>query len=976
MQRIICLLVLLWVSLTAGAQKYIPVYRQPATISWADSVLSQMDYWDKIGQLFMVDAFSNKDSAHIRQITTLIDSFHIGGLIFFQGGPLRQAVLNNYYQSRSKYPLLIGFDGEWGLQMRLDSTIRFPRQMTLGAGAGEEQVYAMGREIGRQMHRMGVHVNFAPDIDINNNPGNPIINSRSFGENRNKVAVLGAAYMKGMQEQKVLACGKHFPGHGDTDTDSHLSLPVIHADFARIDSLELFPFKELIKQGLGSVMVAHLFVPAVDSTPGLAGSLSDKLVKGLLKDSLGFDGLVFTDALNMKGVAANNEPGELELKALLAGNDVLLYSLDIPKAVARIHKAIQECEIDQELIDSKVKKILMVKCWAGLAAERTVDTADLYRQLNAAEADSLNYTLYEGAPTLLRNKGKVIPLHTYYRDCIASVVINDSVGNPFQQRLAANAHVDFFRLAKDATSGAIDSLMDALSDYDRIIISVHNTTINATKNFGITPSMTEFVNKAGHRKGSILCVFGNAYVLGKFNEYDHFDAVIQAYEDTWLPQVQVAEKLFGGGVFEGHLPVSSPPWFFLGEGMVSDAAHILSEVPPALGGMNQDSLNLIDKIVQDAIADSVFPGCQVLAVHDGKIVFNRSFGYFTYGDSLRVKPDNVYDIASVTKIASTALACMLLVDRHRLDIDAKASRYLGFLKESDKKDITIRQLMAHEAGLQAWIPFWKQTVDSSGNLSQEYYRSVPEKGFTVQVAEGIYIADDYKDIIKEQILSSPLENPGKYVYSDLGLILLQWVVEKISGKEIDHFVYDNFYKPMGVWKMGYHPTEWTSLSNIVPTEIDTSFRHQLVHGFVHDPAAAMMGGTAGHAGVFSNARSLAVIMQMLLNKGEYGGRRYIQPSTVDLFTTQAFPGSVNRRALLFDKPDTTKGLNGPSAPASSSQAFGHSGFTGTYAWADPQHQLVFIFLSNRVYPSAANNKLAHSNLRTLLMQKVYEAIKQ
>lgn len=976
MLRCICVFILMLVCTLSGAQRYTPVYRTSESEKWADSVLSQMSYRDKIGQLFMVDAFSNKDSLHVRQITTLIDSFRIGGLIFFQGGPYRQAVLTNLYQAHSACPLLIGIDGEWGLQMRLDSTMRFPRQMTLGAGAAASDVFAMGVEIGRQLHRMGIHVNFAPDIDINNNPGNPIINSRSFGEDREKVATLGLQYMKGMQSQHVLACGKHFPGHGDTDTDSHLSLPVIHASYERIDSLELYPFKKLIPEGLGSVMVAHLFVPAVDSTPGLAGSLSKKLVTDLLRDSLGFDGLVFTDALNMKGVAENNEPGELEVKALLSGNDVLLYSLDIPKAIARIHRAIQECEIEQSLIDGKVRKILMVKYWAGLGQTKTIDTVALAEALNSEAAEVLNYGLYVNAPTLLRNKNKVIPLKTYYRDCIASVVVNDSVGNSFQQRLAANAHVDFFRLPKDAASASMDSLLEKLSDYDRIIVSIHNTTINANKNFGVTPAMAEFVNKAGKRKGSILCVFGNAYVLGKFSEYEHFDAVVQAYEDTYLPQVQVAEKLFGGSSFSGKLPVSSPPWFSINEGLRSDSLSILRERPALMAGVDKQVLSGIDVAIKQAINDSVFPGCQVLAVRNGSVVYNRAFGKHTYDGTSPVLVDDVYDIASVTKIASTALACMLLYDRNKLDIDAKASRYLSFLRETDLKEITIRQLMAHEAGLKPWIPFWKQTMDSTGSPSDLFYRKAYSKGFTVQVADSLFITDDYRLEIRKQIMNEMVDPPGKYVYSDLGVILLQWIVEKVAGKELDHYVYDNFYKPMGLWRMGYHPKDWIEDKKIVPTERDTAFRHQLIKGYVHDPAAAMMGGTGGHAGVFANARSLAVIMEMLLNGGAYGGRQYIKPGTVELFTRQAFPGTLNRRALIFDKPDVSKGINGPSAPESSPMAFGHSGFTGTYAWADPKEELVFIFLSNRVYPDAGNNKLAQSNLRSRLMQIVYKAIKQ
>lgn len=976
MKNVALILLGLIFSCCSLAQKYNPVFQSAESERWADSILLNMSYQEKIGQLFMIDAFSNKDSAHVKQITDLITQYSIGGLIFFQGGPYRQANLTNYYQSKSRIPLLIGIDGEWGLQMRLDSTIRFPRQMTLGAGADSGQVYLMGREIGRQMHRMGIHVNFAPDVDINNNPRNPIINSRSFGESPVKVAGLSFEYMKGMQEEGVLACAKHFPGHGDTDTDSHLALPVVHADSARLDSLELYPYKKLIPAGLGSVMVAHLFVPAIDSTPGRAGTLSPILVNGWLKEKLGFNGLIFTDALNMKGVAAFNEPGELELKALMAGNDILLYSQNVPTAIGRIHKAIQECEIEQTLVDEKVRKLLMVKYWSGLADTISVDTAGLQADLNNHAAQSLNYLLYNESSTLLRNKGKVIPLHPYYRDCIAAVAVNDTSGNLFQQVMSAYAHVDFFNLPKDASSTAIDSLLRLLSDYDRVVISIHNTSINAAKNFNVTPAMIEFVKKAGKKNKSILCVFGNAYVLGKFEDYENFDAVVQAYEDTYLPQKLVAQKLFGAGYFSGRLPVSSPPWFTINEGLNSKALHVLKEVPPSFRNMNPEVLSRMDTVISEAIKDSVFPGCQILVAKSGDIIYSKSFGYFTYDKTHPVADDALYDIASVTKIASTALACMLLVDRHKLDIDAKASKYLPFLRNSDKEDITVRALMAHQSGLRSWIPFWKETKDSVNGFSSVIYRRSAAPGFTTQVADSLYVLDSFRDTILDRIVKSPLEKPGKYVYSDLGIILLQCIVEKLSGKTLDHFVTDNFYKPLGLWKTGYNPLDFESKSRIAPTEYDTAFREQLVHGFVHDPTAAMMNGVGGHAGVFSNARSLAVIMQMLLNKGEYAGKRYLKPETIDLFTKQAYEDSDNRRALIFDRPDPSKGESGPAALGASLRSYGHSGFTGTYAWVDPEHDLIFVFLSNRVFPDASNKKLSASNLRTHLMQVAYDAMKQ
>lgn len=957
----------------AQAQKNMPCFESGEAQLWADSVFQTMTYEEKIGQLFMVDAFSNKDAAHVAQITQLIDSFKIGGLIFFQGGPLRQATLTNFYQSHSKIPLMIGIDGEWGLSMRLDSTIRFPRQMTLGAGAAARDVYDMGVEVARQCTRMGIHINFAPDIDINNNPNNPIINSRSFGESKEQVALLGLSYMWGMQDHHVLACAKHFPGHGDTDTDSHLALPVVYASCDRLDSLELFPYKKLIPQGLAAVMVAHLFIPSLDTILEQASSLSMKIVNDLLKTQLGFQGLVFTDALNMKGVASYDVPGEIELKALLAGNDVLLYPQDVSKAVERIHFAIQNCEMEQEVIDQKVKKILEAKCWAGLNNYQPIKTDNLFRDLNVSTSLAFNYRLYEKAPTLLKNENNLLPLHPATRECIASVVLNDTLNNPFQQQLSLYGPLKSYYVPKEASEKYRDSIFSCLNECDQVIVSIHNTTINAQRNFGLSPSTIQMTEKLSHLKGSILCVFGNAYVLSRLEGLKNYDAIVEAYEDTYLPLQQTAQKLYGGQFFSGQLPVSLLPDFTLNQGIKTTDVIRLKYSFPEDAGVSSSQLEKIDSVVQQAILDSVFPGAQVLIAKNGKVIFDKSFGWHTYDKVTAVKNSDVYDIASLTKIYSTALAAMYLYDKKKLDLDEKASHYLSSLKKSDKKDITIRQLMAHESGLKAWVPFWKETIKDTV-LDPEVYSSTYQKKFRKQVADSLFISDDYEEVMWNKIIERPLENPGKYVYSDLGIIVLQKVIEKISGKELDELVNDVFYKPLGLWKMGYHPLDWIDKAQIVPTEMDTVFRRQLIQGYVHDPAAAMMGGVAGHAGVFANAESLAVLMQMLLNGGQYGGKRYLKSETITLFTSAAYADGHNRRGLFFDRPDIAAGENGPSAIGVSMNSFGHSGFTGTYTWADPQTGLQYIFLSNRVYPSASNTKLAKSNLRTHIMQLAIEAI--
>lgn len=952
--------------------QYRPVFDNADSRKWADSVLTNISYREKIGQLFMVPAFSNRDSAQINYITGLIDSLKIGGLIFFQGGPVRQANLTNDYQKRSRIPLMIGIDGEWGLSMRLDSTIRFPRQMTLAAGGNDSLIYKMGREIGRQCKRIGIHVNFAPDVDINNNPGNPVINSRSFGEDRFSVARFGKLYMQGMQDENVLACAKHFPGHGNADTDSHFALPLINQTAEEMDTVELYPFRELIKANVASVMVAHLQVPSLDSSAGIASTLSKPIVTGLLKEKMGFRGLIFTDALDMKGVASYYSSGELELRCLLAGNDVLLNTENVYAAVQRIHLAIQNCEIEQEQIDEHVRLILMSKYWCGLNNYKPIDINDLTLQLKTEDAQWLNYQLYESSVTLLKNKNDIIPVKPYEYKNIASMVINDVKDNLFQQTLNNYAKVDEYSMTNIAGETERKELISKLKSYDLVIVSVHNTSTNASKNFSITEQMQEIVNKLAVGKKAILCLFGNAYTSLKFEEIDSYESVILAYEDTHLPQYFAAQTIFGGNSFNGKLPVSLGEKWKAGTGnsLTQNSAFKFTMAEEVVKERNP--VSLVDSLILGSIRDSVFPGCQVLAAADGKIFYNKSFGNPVYGDTAKVKLTDLYDIASVTKIASTALAAMYLYEHKKLDLDARISKYLPELRKTNKANVIIRDMMAHQAGLKSWIPFYKSTVDS-GKPSSNIYSKVKYGDFSVQVADSLWMNINYKDTIWKEIVKSTVENPGTYVYSDLGLIILQRIIEKITGDSISVFVREHFYEPMGLWRISFNPLKNFPRNEIIPTEIDTAFRDQLVRGYVHDPAAAMMGGVAGHAGVFCNAQSLSVIMQMLMNYGTYNGKRYLKEETVKLFTSQAFPGTANRRGLLFDRPEQ-HGKSSPAAEDASQLAFGHAGFTGTCAWADPEKKLVYIFLSNRVYPSAENNRLAKRNIRTDIMELFYKSM--
>ncbi len=958
--RVLAVLAIYWQATTAQ----IPFYN-PQAEQWADSVLRTMTLEERIGQLFMAYSRSDKE-AKPDSLAAIIRQYHIGGVMFLKGSPLRQAELTNFFQENAKHKMLIAMDAEWGLQMRLDSTQRFPRQMTIGAMPYDSSVYYMAGEIARQCKRMGIHINFAPVIDINNNALNPVINTRSFGESKELVSRLGLLYMNGLQHNGVLACGKHFPGHGNTDTDSHYALPVINQSRTEIDTMELFPFVQLFKNGLGSTMVAHLFIPAFDSTTNRASTLSPLIVQKLLKDSLAFRGLVFTDALNMKGVSDYYKPGELEWLALAAGNDMLLYSDNIPVAFDSIRNAILNGAFDSLELNNRVRKILMVKHWCGLNNYRPVALESLYADINLPESVRAISGMYANAITLLKNKKEILPLSKLNRNKIASLVINDTLNNPFQFYLSRYAPVTCYRMSKDADSKTLISLTEALTIYDEVIISIHNTNTRSGNSFGITSQMNDIISRLNSKTKTIIVIFGNAYCLNFLPAADKSNALILSYEDTWAPQWATAQTVFGARSSFGTLPVTTND-FECGAGdIMRDYRWRFRFDYPESEGLSTLMLERIDSIVQNAISEKAFPGCQVLAAKNGTVVYEKAFGYHSFDKTRPVKTTDLYDIASVTKILSTALACMKLYEDDKLDLDKKASRYLPELKGTNKENLTIRSLMTHTAGLQAWIPFYKKALQK-GNV----FSRIPSDTFQIAIADSLWMDMKYMDVVWKEIIHSPVNPPGSYVYSDLGIIILQRVIEKITGQKLDEYVTASFYEPLGLHRILYNPLNRFQKNEIVPTETDTAFRMQQIHGFVHDPAAAMMGGVASHAGLFADAYSVSVIMQMLMNKGTYGGVQFFKEETIELFTSRQSP--THRRALIFDRPDEDAEKN-PVALSASSSTFGHQGFTGTCSWADPETGIIFIFLSNRVHPSATNTLITRKNIRPNLMQAVYDGI--
>ncbi|MDF2455553.1 MAG: nagA, partial [Cytophagaceae bacterium] len=887
-------------------------YRLLSKEEWVDSVMQSLKEEEVLGQLFMVAAYSNRDATHVKEIEELVTKYNIGGIIFFQGGPVRQAVLTNKYQAQAKVPLFIAMDAEWGLSMRLDSTIAYPKQMTLGAISNDEQIYLMGKEIGRQCKRLGVHINFAPVVDINSNPNNPVIGMRSFGENKEKVASKGVAYMKGMQDMQVMANAKHFPGHGDTESDSHASLPVIHHDENRMKEVEFYPFKKLIDAGVKSVMVGHINVPVFEKSSNVAATLSENIVTNKLKGELGFKGLVFTDALNMKGVSSYYKPGEVDVKALLAGNDVLLFAENVPLAIKKIQKAIKDKQISKEEVYARVRKILDAKYWAGLNTFTPIKTDSLYEDLNSSWANSVKWQVYSKSVTVLQNKDNILPIQNLDPQRFASLVIGEKEGSEFQMSLNNYVSMDHFNIA-DKTLGSTDTerLIAKLSVYDVVVVGLVNTNIFNSKNFGISEKARDFINSLPAKiKGKVvLAVFANPYSMKYFSTVPN---LICAYEDNATTQNIVPQIIFGALPAEGFLPVTASPELKAGKGIVLPSLKRLSFAPPEYAKMDYTTLSRIDTLIDRCIKEGVMPGCQVVIAKSGIVVFNKAYGWLDYQKTNPVNTNTIYDIASITKVASTTQAVMFLHERGLIDLNKTAGDYLPELQGTNKGNLLIKDILTHQAGLIPFLPHWRRTVDKSGFMKQ-FYDTVRSEQYPLAVTDRLFSIAAMEDTVwKWTVESALLKKPvitvrkGRrkkqivqanynYTYSDIGFYIMKRIVERITNQPIDRFMTDNFYTPLGLRNFQFKPTERMNGALIAPTENDIYFRKQLVQGYVHDQGAAMIGGVGGHAGVFGSALELSILMQMNMQYGEYGGNRYLLPETIRNFTSRQF--TTNRRGL-------------------------------------------------------------------------------
>lgn len=951
-------------------QQAVALYHSP----WVDSVFRSLTPSEKIAQLLMIRTYSNKDRNFYDSISRLIIDHNIGGLCFFQGDPVQQAKLTNYWQRMAKTPLLIAIDAEWGVGMRLDSAYSYPKQMTMGAMQDDDLVYLTGKQIGKNCRRIGVHINFAPVVDINSNPKNPVINFRSFGENKENVSQKGVAYIQGMQSEGVIATAKHFPGHGDTDSDSHYTLPLLNHDKALIDSVDLYPFRQAIDAGVGGIMVAHLFIPGLDNRENMATSLSEKSVDSILRKQLGYNGLAITDALDMHGVTNYHKSGNIELKALMAGNDILLLPLDIPAAISTIQQAVDSGLISQDLVDFRCRKILAYKHLMGLDNPTEINETGIVEAINHPVNELISRKIFEEAITIVKNDNELLPLQNLDTLNIASLVIGSEKKSVFQETLDLYGSIKHFNLPSKPTKSAISKTTKTLTKFNLIIISVENTSNYASQDFGISDEALQLIRAINQKPSKLIIdIFGNPYALSRLGEEEYPEALVVSYEDNDMSKEISPQIIFGALGANGVLPVSASPSFQAGDGLATQSIGRLKYTIPEEVGIPRQALDTLVKLVEYGIQEEAYPGAQVLLAKDGIVFFNKSFGCHTYDSVREVKNSDVYDLASITKIDASTLALMDLYEEGKFDVDMPLSWYLPYLRNSNKRTKITREILAHQAQFQPWIPFFRETkIDHQ--LNPKLYATKPRKNYDTKVAENLYILNSYRDSIFDTIASSELREPHEYKYSDIGYYLLCDAVEKITGQPFDTFVTEKYYEPMGMTTMRYKPLQYFDKDRIAPTEMDTTFRNQLVCGYVHDPGAAMLGGVSGHAGLFSNANDQAKLMQMYLQGGYYGGHQYLRSETINEFTRQQFPLDENRRGMGFDKPYPEYDSLGPVCEGASPKSFGHSGFTGTYTWADPENGLLYVFLSNRVYPDAYNYKLLKMNLRTELHQLVYDIL--
>lgn len=955
---------------------------------WVDSVMNKLTLKEKVGQLFIYTIAPVDTKRNQILLKDAVDTYKVGGLLFSGGKMQSQAELTNQAQRMAKIPLMITFDGEWGLAMRLRGTPVFPRNMVLGCIQDNRLIYEYGREMARQCRQLGVQVNFAPVADVNINPKNPVINTRSFGEDPVRVADKVVAYASGLEGGGVLSVCKHFPGHGDTDVDSHKALPVLPFTRERLDSVELYPFKEAIRAGLSGMMVGHLQVPVIEPVGGLPSSLSRNIVYDLLTEEFAFKGLIFTDALAMKGVSGN---GNVSLQALKAGNDMVLAPRNLKEEIAAVLEAIEKKELTREDIENKCRKVLTYKYVLGLSKKPFVQISGLGQRINTPQTRDLIRRLNLAAVTVLNNKDQVLPLHADKAHKIALLEVGDAgETNALAEQMSQYASLVRFRLRPGMAEVENKKLRDSLATYQRVIVAVSEQRL--------APYQPFFAKFAPQNPLVYLFFTPGKMMMQIHRAVSHASAVLLGHSPNEEVQHRVADVLFAKASADGRLSASLGGLFKAGAGVTITPKTPLHFIPEEYG-LSSSVLHRIDSIALDGIRQGAYPGCQIVVLKEGHVMVDKTFGTHTGKGSARVQPTDIYDLASLSKTTGTLLALMKLYDKGRFNLTDRISDYLPFLERTNKKDITIQELLYHQSGLPSGIVFYREAIDEDsyeGRLfmprkdarhplqlgtstwanpkfafKKEYVASSKTEDYTLQICDNLWLNPSFFKEIERKIVEAPMK-PKTYRYSDIGFILLRLIVEKLSGMPMDIYLQHEFYDPMGLGRTGYLPLHRYPKSEIVPSSVDRFLRKTTLQGFVHDEATAFQGGVSGNAGLFSNAREVAQVYQMLLNGGELNGRRYLSKETCQLFSASV--SKISRRGLGFDKPDVQNPGKSPCGSHAPAKVFGHTGFTGTCAWADPVNGLVYVFLSNRIYPDVLNRKLGRLKIREQIQDVIYEAM--
>lgn len=914
--------------------------------AWIESTLRKMTLEEKVGQMVMPWArgfYVSEESDEFDRLSRLVKERKVGGIIFFQGDVFETAYFINKLQSYASIPLLISADFERGVAMRIENTTSFPYIMALGATRDTQLAFEMGKVIAREGRALGVHQNYAPVVDVNNNPMNPIINVRAFGEDPQLVSSLAGAFIRGMHEGKMISTAKHFPGHGDTDVDSHADLPILTFDRGRIEKLELVPFKDAINRGVMSIMIAHLSLPAYDTVKGLPSTLSPNIVTKLLKNDLQFKGLIVTDAMDMRGVTKAYSNSEAAVLAVKAGNDVILMPPNEEVAIDAIIGAVKRGEIPIERIDGSVRKMLGVKAWLGLHKNRYVSLDTIFSVVGAKEHRRLAKEIARKSITLVKNDGGILPLQKFGSLRLMSLVVSDNAVPTTGDRFNSQVRMRYpglqtVRVDTRSNREEYDSVFKMLKRADLILAPIYVRVRSGQGTIGLQPQQVEFLSRVLKSGKPVVAIsFGNPYLL---SDMKTVKAYLCAYSDADVAVDAAVEAIFGEIDVGGKLPITIPDLVPYGTGLALKKNQLRVD-EPEIAGFDSKKLRKLDDVLKKAIADTAFPGAVVLVAKDGIIVYHKAFGTYDYSPySRQIDTGTIFDLASVTKVIAATSAVMKLVDEKKIDLDDPVVKYIPRFGQNGKERITIRNLLLHNSGLIGWKRFYE----------------------TCSTAEQLL----------DSVYASPLvyRTGDSTIYSDLGFITIGKLVEQVTGTTLDRYVGREFFSPLRMMNTLYNPPE-SKWNRIAPTEIDTVWRKQKtpVRGKVHDENASVLGGVSGHAGLFSTASDLAVMMQMIMNGGTYAGKRYLKEETIRLFTTRQSERST--RALGWD----TRSIEGYSSAGSlfSPTSFGHTGFTGTSIWADPTRNLFVILLTNRVYPTRDNKKILR--VRPAVHDAVIEALK-